>query len=208
MSVRKLIITATLALITTVAAPRTAAADWLLTPFVGYNWGGSANFSDFSDAEDEFEQRANFGASLAWMGAGIVGFEIDFGYTPNFFQDTAGPEDFEFGDNNVTTLMGNLIVGVPVGGQQGVGFRPYAAAGLGIIKSRIGDAEDFFNVDSTSWGFNIGAGANFFFNDRFGLRGDIRYFRSLQDDEPDDDFDVGLADFRFWRGSVGATFRF
>ncbi len=208
MSVRKLFITAALVLVTSTVAPRTASADWLLTPFVGWNWGGAANFVDFSDIDDEFEQRANFGASLAWMGAGIVGFELDFGYTPNFFENTVGPGDFEFGDNNVTTLMGNVVVGIPIGGQTGPGFRPYGVAGLGLIKSRIGDAEDFFNVDSTSWGFNVGAGANFFFTDNFGLRGDIRYFRSLQDDEPDDEFDVGFADFRFWRGAVGATFRF
>jgi opacity protein-like surface antigen len=208
MSVRKVIITATLLLITSVAAPKQASADWLLTPFIGWNWGGSADFAEFDDFDDEFEQKANFGASLAWMGAGVIGFEIDFGYTPNFFENTAGSGDFEFGDSNVTTLMGNLLIGVPVGGQSGPGFRPYVVGGLGIIKSRIGDAEDFFNVDSTSWGFDVGGGAVFFLSDKFGLRGDIRYFRSLEDDEPDDEFDVGLADFRFWRGSIGATFRF
>lgn len=208
MSVRKVIITATLVLITTVAAPRKASADWLLTPFVGWNWGGSANFLDLEDFDDKFEQKVDFGASLAWMGAGVVGFEVDFGYSPNFFENTSGGGNFEFGDSNVTTLMGNVIIGVPIGGQSGVGFRPYAVAGLGLIKSSIGDAEDFFNVDSTDWGFDVGGGANFFFTDKFGIRGDIRYFRSLEDNEPDDEFDIGFADFRFWRGSVGATFRF
>jgi opacity protein-like surface antigen len=112
------------------------------------------------------------------------------------------------GDSNLTTLMGNVLLGVPIGGQHGVGFRPYAVGGVGIIKSRIGDAGDLFEVDSTNWGFNVGAGAMFFFSDKVGLRGDIRYFRSLQDDEPDDDFDVALANFRFWRGTLGVTFRF
>jgi len=208
MSVRKFIITATLVLITTVAAPRTASADWLLTPFIGWNWGGAANFLDLEDFDDQFEQKVDFGASLAWMGAGIVGFEVDFGYTPNFFENTAGSGNFEFGDSNVTTLMGNVIIGVPVGGQTGPGFRPYGVAGVGLIKSRIGDAEDFFNVDSTNWGVDIGGGANFFFTDKFGIRGDVRYFRSLQDTEAEDEFNIGLADFHFWRGSVGATFRF
>ena len=208
MSVRKFIITATLVLITTVAAPRKASADWLLTPFIGWNWGGAANFLDLEDFDDQFEQKVDFGASLAWMGAGIVGFEVDFGYTPNFFENTAGSGNFEFGDSNVTTLMGNVIIGVPVGGQTGPGFRPYGVAGVGLIKSRIGDAEDFFNVDSTNWGVDIGGGANFFFTDKFGIRGDVRYFRSLQDTEAEDEFNIGLADFHFWRGSVGATFRF
>jgi opacity protein-like surface antigen len=208
MSVRRFIATASLVLIASVATPTKASADWLLTPFVGWNWGGAANFVDLEDFDDEFEQRVNFGASLGWMGAGIAGFEIDFGYTPNFFENTSGSGNFEFGDSNVTTLMGNLILGVPVGGQSGLGFRPYAVGGVGIIKSRIGDAEDFFNVDSTDWGFNVGAGAMFFFSDNFGLRGDVRYFRSLEDNEPDDEFDVAFGDFRFWRGTIGATFRF
>jgi opacity protein-like surface antigen len=208
MSVRKFIITTTLILFAAVAQPKNASADWLFTPFVGWNWGGSADFLDLDDFDDEFEQKVNFGASLAWMGAGVVGFEVDFGYSPNFFETTAGTGNFEFGDSNVTTLMGNVIIGVPVGGQSGPGFRPYVVGGVGIIKSQIGDVEDFFNIDSTNWGFNVGGGANFFFTDKFGLRGDIRYFRSLEDTEAEDDFNIGLADFRFWRGSVGATFRF
>ena len=73
--------------------------------------------------------RVDFGASLGWMGAGIIGVELDFGYSPNFFEDTAGAGDFEFGDSNVTTLMGNLLVGVPVGGQVGPGLRPYGSGG-------------------------------------------------------------------------------
>jgi hypothetical protein len=40
------------------------------------------------------------------------------------------------------------------------------------------------------------------------VRGEVRYFRSLQDNEPDDEFDVALGSFHFWRTSVGATFRF
>ena len=205
---RKLIATASLILIALLATPSKASADWLFTPYVGYNWGGSANFINFSDIDDEFEQRANFGVSLGWMGAGVIGFEFDLGFTPNFFENTTGSSDFEFGKSNVTTLMGNLIVGVPIGGQHGLGFRPYAVGGVGLIRSSVGGADDFFEVDSNDWGINVGGGAMFFFTDRFGLRGDVRYFRSLQDTEAEDLLDVGFADFHFWRGTVGATFRF
>ena len=209
MSFRKFIIAASLVLVGSAATPAKASADWLFTPFIGGNWGGAATFTDnLGDFDDEFERRVNFGASLGWMGAGIAGFEIDFSYSPNFFENTTGEADFEFGDNNVTTLMANVILGAPIGGQTGKGIRPYAAGGVGLIRSRIGDAEDFFNVDSNSWGFNVGGGVTAFIADNFGIRGDIRYFRSLQDKEPDDDFDVGLSDFRFWRGTVGASFRF
>jgi opacity protein-like surface antigen len=208
MSVRKCIAIASLVLLGSVAAPSKASADWLFTPFVGWNWGGTANLLDVDDFTDEFEQKAMFGASLGWMGAGIVGFEVDFGYSPNFFQNTTGSGNFEFGDSNLTTLMGNLVIGVPIGGQHGPGFRPYAVGGVGIIKSSIGGADDLFNIDSTDFGIDVGAGAIFFFSDKVGLRGDVRYFRSLQDVEPIDDFNIGLAGFHFWRGTVGVTFRF
>jgi opacity protein-like surface antigen len=209
MSVRKVLIATSMVFMMSALAPARASADWLFTPFIGGNWGGAATFSDdLGDFEDEFERRVNFGASLGWMGGGIAGFELDFGYSPNFFQDTIGEGDFEFGDNNVTTLMANVVLGAPVGGQSGPGIRPYASGGLGIIKSRIGDAEDLFDVNSTDWGFNVGGGVSGFFSDNVGLRGDIRYFRSLQDNEPDDELDVSLSDFRFWRGTVGLVFRF
>jgi opacity protein-like surface antigen len=208
MSVRKCFAIVSLVLITSVAAPSKASADWLLTPFVGWNWGGTANLLNQEDFDDEFEQKAMFGASLGWMGAGIVGFEVDFGFSPNFFENTTGSGDFEFGDSNLTTLMGNLLIGVPIGGQHGVGFRPYAVGGVGLVKSRIGSTGDFFNVDSSNWGFNVGAGAMFFFTDNVGLRGDVRYFRSLEDVEPLDELNIGLADFHFWRGTVGVTIRF
>ena len=68
------------------------------------------------------------------MGAGIAGFEIDFGYTPNFFELTEGDADFDYGDNNLTTLMANLTLGAPIGGQSGIGLRPYASGGVGIIR--------------------------------------------------------------------------
>jgi opacity protein-like surface antigen len=209
MSLRKLFIASALVLTASAASPAKASADWLFTPFIGVNWGGAATISDAgADFEDEFEKRMNFGASLGWMGAGIAGFEVDFGYAPNFFERTTGDDNFEYGDSNVTTLMGNVVLGAPIGGQTGLGIRPYAVGGVGIIKSRIDNAEQLFDVDKSSWGFNVGAGVTAFLSDRFGIRGDVRYFRSLQDKEQDGDLDIGLADFKFWRGTVGATFRF
>jgi hypothetical protein len=209
MALRKLVIASALVLTAFAAAPAKASADWLFTPFIGMNFGGTAGFTDsLGDFEDEFEQKMNFGASLSWMGAGALGFEVDFGYSPNFFENTAGDGDFEFGDSNVTTLMANLKVGAPFGGQTGGGIRPYASGGLGIIESRIDDADDLFEVNSTDWGLNVGGGVAGFFNDNFGLQGDVRYFRSLQDNEPDDELDVALGSFSFWRGTVGLVFRF
>ena len=101
-------------------------------------------------------------------------------------------------------IMANLVVGAPAGG-----VRPYASGGVGLIKSKVDDAGQFFGeINNNDFGFNLGAGVTGFVNDNIGIRGDVRYFRSLRDDEPDDEFDVGLSDFHFWRGTVGVSFRF
>jgi len=190
--------------------PAKASADWLFTPFIGLNWGSSVTFNDaLGDFDDEMEKRTTYGASLAWMGGGIAGFEIDFGYTPNFFESTEGDFDFDYGDNNLTTLMANVVLAAPIGGQSGGGLRPYASGGLGLIRTQVDDAEDFFDISSNDLGFNVGAGVAGFFSDNVGLRGDVRYFRSLEDDDVDeDDLDFSLGSLRFWRGTVGITFRF
>jgi hypothetical protein len=46
-----------------------------------------------------------------------------------------------------------------------------------------------------------------FFSDNVGIRGDIRYFRAVRDTDPDG-VDLELGSFKFWRGTVGVTFKF
>jgi opacity protein-like surface antigen len=209
MFVRKAVIAVALAGAIVTLSPGTAAADWYLTPYVGGVFGGNADFGDFDDDfDDETERRINFGAALGWMGNGIVGFEADFSWTPNFFENTVGDEDFDFGDSNVTSLMGNLVVGAPFGGQTGPGIRPYASGGIGLLRTQVDGGDLFDDLSRNDLGVNVGGGVHGFFSDNVGIRGDIRYFRSLQDDEADDEFDLGLADFDFWRATVGVTFRF
>jgi opacity protein-like surface antigen len=201
MQVRKLVLISALALM---LAPASAQAQsWFFSPFVGGNFGGNADFGDFPDEDDEVERRLDFGGTIGWNPR-VVGFEVDFGWSPNFFEDTAGDRNFEFGDSNVTTLMGNLLLSAPPGS----GFRPYASGGLGMIRANISSATGLFNDLATNdLGVNVGAGLNAAFNDKFAIRGDLRYFRSLQDAEPDNDLDLSLGSFDFWRGTVGLTFR-
>ena len=119
-----------------------------------------------------------------------------------------GDADFDFGDSNVTSIMGNVVVGVPIGGQTGGGIRPYASGGIGLLKTRVDGGDLFDDFNRNDLGINVGGGVQGYFTDTIGIRGDIRYFRSLEDDEADGEFDLGLADFDFWRATVGVTFRF
>ena len=108
--------------------------------------------------------------------------------------------------------MGNLVIGAPIGGTEGPGFRPYGSGGIGLLRSSVSGGDFFEDLSSNELGINIGGGAYIFFTDNVGLRGDIRYFRSLQgdDDEDDDDdlVELEVDDFDFWRATVGVTFRF
>src|SRR5918994_3598300 len=130
MQVRKLLMISLLSL--TLLPMSASAQSWFVSPFVGANFGGSASFGDFPDVDDEVERRLDFGATIGWN-PNVVGFEVDFGFSPNFFEDTAGDRNFEFGDSNVTTLMANLLFSAP----SGTGFRPYASAGLGMIRANV-----------------------------------------------------------------------
>ena len=46
-----------------------------------------------------------------------------------------------------------------------------------------------------------------FLGGNVGVRGDLRYFLSLNNSDSNG-VDLSLGDFRFWRGSVGVTFKF
>lgn len=208
MQVRNLLMIG-LAAVALSAAPASA-QSWFVSPFVGANFGGSAAFGEFPDVDDEVERRLDLGATIGWN-PNVVGFEVDFGYSPNFFEDTAGDRNFDFGESNVTTLMTNLLISAP----PGTGLRPYLSSGLGLIRANIDGGDFFDNLSTNDLGVNIGAGLNGQFTDNVGIRGDLRYFRGLEqrdDDDPaeDDDFadeDFGFERFSFWRGTVGVTFR-
>jgi opacity protein-like surface antigen len=181
------------------AIPAQARADWVFTPYIGVNLARGGDVFDVDSGKNSL----NFGGSLGFMGAGVFGFEVDFGYSPDFFETS----DSNAFDGNVTSLMGNIIIGIPIGGQTGGGVRPYVSGGVGLLKSKLDDVDDFFDVDQNSFGINAGGGVMVFFTDNVGIRGDMRYFRSLKDND-EDDVDLSLGSFDFWRASAGVTFRF
>jgi opacity protein-like surface antigen len=174
--------------------PSTARADILLTPFAGLTFGGVTDTT-----------RGMFGVAASFTAGGIAGLDLDFGYSPSFFGDDDDADLFD-PDTNMITLMANLRLAAPLGGTEGPGVRPYVSGGVGLLRTQV-DATDLFEgITSNSWGVNVGAGVNGFFNDNVGMQGEIRYFRSFDDFL--EDFEVDLGSFDFWRGSVGVTFRF
>lgn len=180
------------------AAPAVARADVFLIPFAGVNFGGDSG-KEFGAAVDA--ENFTWGASLGYMGSGVFGVEADFGYSADFF----GKSDL--GDSRVATLFGNLLLGVPLGGQSGFGIRPYALAGLGLIRTDL-DSIGVIEVGESEVGWSAGGGVMMFFGP-VGLRADVRYIRTFSAlDLLDLDSIDPAGDLDFTRGSAGFIIRF
>ena len=189
-AIKTLVLTGAIALI---LAPAQARADGFVTP-----WVGSAFGSNFNNGQ------ASFGVTAGAMGAGIIGGELDFGYSPSFFGTTS-----DFGNNTVMSLMGNVIVGVPVGGTHGAGVRPYVTAGAGLLRTQI-DGGTLTKVSSSNnmLGWNAGAGVMGYFSNHVGLGGDVRYVRGFKDTNTGvTSIDLNGGQLHFWRASVGIVLR-
>jgi len=145
---------------------RAAQAQGFISPFLGYDYGGDAGCASFSNCEDK---KVNAGVSLGSMGP-VFGFEEEFAYAKDFFGSAPGVS------SSVLTVMSNAMLVPKIGP-----VRPYALAGLGLIKSNVDLS--FASIGSfanNNFGWDVGGGLMILFG-HVGVRGDIRYFHSFQD---------------------------
>ena len=182
------------------AAPFPARADGFISPNIGVNFGGQAGGTLVNAVNDS--NKISWGVAAGWMGAGVIGLEEDFAHSPNFF-GSGGNID----SSRVITLMTNVIVGAPIGGQQGGGIRPYGAIGVGWINQNVKTVNGIGNFSENDFGWDVGVGVMGYFADHIGLRADYRYFRNFQQTGVNV---IGLQSghFNFNRASVGVLFRF
>lgn len=180
--------------------PASARAEWFLTPFAGTSTGGST-----------VDSRINFGAAAGWMGRGPVGFELDASWTPDFFDTGMAAADPLVSDSSVSTWMANIVLAPPAGdgpAADGMTWTPYVSAGLGAVRTRVESDLGLVDIKETNLGWNAGAGLMAMW-ERWGLRGDARYFRAMQEEVGDglltDEDDKA---FSFWRLTAGLVFRF
>ena len=73
-----------------------------------------------------------------------------------------------------------MIVGVPDWRTARRGLPALRRCRLGLMKTHVADADQLFNVDNNDFGIDLGVGAMGFMTDHVGFRGDVRYFRDLQ----------------------------
>lgn len=173
------------------AAP--ARADVVLTPYVGSLFGG-----------DLPDNKLSYGATASFMGGGIFGAEVGFNWTPEFVPATS-----THGDVRQASLMGNLVVGIPIGSSDQAGhLRPYITGGAGLFRATQKESDFFDRINSNDFAVNFGGGIMAFFTEHVGLRADVRYFRTLTDSDPAGGVDFGLGDMNFWKWDIGTAFKF
>jgi len=175
-------------------AQGSTAADALENEAVVSGFVGSSFGNDIDTAS------VAFGGNLAYLWQQKIGAEFLAGFAPNNTLSTG------VDDTQVNNYMANVIGAVPLG--EGGRFQPFVSGGVGAIAFRVDDDEfDLDAPDETEFGGNIGFGV-MAFADRWGFRGDVRYFRQLTGD-----LSVGapgsatLTDFDYWRGNVGVAYR-
>jgi Outer membrane protein beta-barrel domain len=183
-------------------APVPVAADWIVSPYLGARFGGSSTFLVGGEAVER--SKFTFGASAGVLTDGVFGVEADLAFIPGFFRRFEG---FVTQSNRVVTLMGNVIVAVPLHVTQ-YGLRPYAVGGVGLMQAR-GQADLLGDVISSDlFAMNFGGGAIGPISPRSSLRFDLRYFRNLSGDADAATTANDGLELNFWRGTVGLTFRF
>lgn len=163
--------TAAAAVLFVVMLAAETSAQGFISPFIGATSGGpTLTCAALSDCE---KGSTTFGVGLGTIG-GFFGFEFNLGYTKAFLGELS--EDQSSG---LLTAMGNIIVGPKLGPVQ-----PYAVGGLGILKLNVDlDLESLLENSETKFAWDAGAGIIIFFGQNIGVRGDLRYFRTLQDFE-------------------------
>lgn len=166
-----------------VALPSTAAADIVLAPFAGINFGGDAPDKPFT-----------FGGGVTFVGRSI-GLEVEGTRTNDFFSD---------GGTNVTLLTAALVGSADLPGK---GVKPYFLSGAGLFRTNVSPTDVLDDLSYNNFAIMIGGGLNAYFTDHVGLRGDIRYYRRLE--RSSDIVVIPIAsNFDFWRLTVGLNIRF
>lgn len=194
--------------------PRAAHAEWHLTPLFGFTFKGDTTLVNETTEADGDELRSvsaaskvhwNFGGAATLLGAGPLGVEAIFLYTPGFLQQDLGL----IRESRTTALMGNVVLAAPRNWNE-YGLRPYVSGGLGLLRVSGKDLEqvDLFAKPVSLFGYNVGGGAVGFLSDRTGLRFDLRYFSEVR---PRDDPEIpsfGPIELSYWNLAVGVVFRY
>ena len=201
---------------TTPYVPEKEVMPWIASEFVGSSFATTVNvIQETPNIDNNVNVGVTYGGQVGYLWHGIVGGE--------FLADFAPHVEFEnpiLSDKpHVNSYMGNVIAAFPFGPDKQ--FQPFVSGGVGSIGMRASvfnppDANGVVvsdSVNSNRVGTDIGLGM-LAFAGRFGVRGDVRWFRATTDNNVSttNTFSEAvtqslLSDLRFWRGTLGLAYR-
>jgi hypothetical protein len=187
--------------------------NWLVSGFAGANFDTTIDRpADIDVVDIDSTSSLEFGWQVGYLWRGVVGAEALVAFAPSM-----GAAGVVFSDKpNVYSYMANAIGSVPLGNGR---YQPYVSGGFGAIQV----LADVFNTignplngatssNQVKFGGNIGGGV-MAFSGRFGIRGDVRYYRAATDDDPveaisaDTIAQTVVSGLSFWRGNIGMVIR-
>lgn len=193
---------AVLALVLLVGLARGAAADWLIVPFIGAEFGARTTIVDLDQGVSD--KKLTFGGSTLILSDRVLGVEADIGHTPHFFE--RGQRTALVLNSTVSTATGNVVLAVPLSVTR-ESLRPYLVGGIGVMHASSSDLVDLFSFDSNLLALDIGGGAIGMLSRNSGLRFDVRQFRNLTPDRSTTTT-AGSTRLSFWRASLGIVIRY
>ena len=156
------------------------AQELFAAPYMGLKFGGGTSIVDLELAAGK--KTVTLGGSVVMLGAGVLGYEADFGYLPSYFENDSSQPLIKPG-SYVIDLSGGVIVALPDRVTRG-GLRPYVALGAGLINAQAADILQIFQVRRTVPAFKIGVGAQaLLLTNNVGIRFDLRHVRSFTGDD-------------------------
>jgi hypothetical protein len=165
------------------ALPATAWADFFVVPFAGVKFGGSTSIVDLELAAGK--KKLELGVGAMRITGGIFGYEAEFGNIAGFFANAetsrATPGGLIKPGSYVNDLTGSLVLTLPPGATGG-GLRPYVVIGGGLIHAQAEDIFEVLKVRRTVPAINLGVGAIGMLTNNVGVRFDVRHLRSLSSD--------------------------
>jgi len=182
------------AVVTIGASARAEAQTGLFaSSLVGYNFGGDTGCQHVDGCTS---RKINAAVSVGGLGK-KYGLEEEMSFSPDFLGRAPGMS------SSVFTLMINGVVSPRIGP-----IRPYALAGLGLIRTHIQlTTTSIFATTDSDFGWDAGGGVMGFVSDHFGVRGDLRYFRST-DETNVLQLTLPNSTLRFWRVGAGVVVKF
>jgi hypothetical protein len=152
----------------TLAVSSFAQAQPYVSPEMGFNLAGDAvsctSFLNYGTVRTCSNSHDFFGVTAGYVTHGLLGFEGEFTYTPDFFG-----KSLYIDSNDVLTLMGHIVLTSPHRN------RPYMSGGIGLIRTEV----PRFGVNSAAMGVGIGGGGVVMVSSHVGVRVDIRYITSM-----------------------------